>query len=160
MSPPRTNPAILQGFYHVLRVGLGVVFIWASWEKIADPAAFARVVQNYQILPPALVNPTALFLPWVEAVCGVCLITGVLARGSLLVFNGLMAVFTLALSWNALRGVDTDCGCFSVAVQADKGRYLEYILRDLALLGAGGWVLWYRLTQPIGAGCGQSKKEA
>jgi uncharacterized membrane protein YphA (DoxX/SURF4 family) len=125
MIPSGTQPAVLTVIYLILRVGLGVVFIWASWGKIADPAAFARVVQNDQILPLALVNPTAVILPWVEAVCGVCLITGVLTRGSLLLFNGLMAVFTLALAWNAWRGLDTGCGCFSVALQADKGRYLE-----------------------------------
>lgn len=160
MTSSRTNRAVLTVLYHLLRVGLGVVFIWASWGKIEDPAAFARVVQNYQILPLALVNPTAVILPWVEALCGICLITGVLARGSLSLFNGLMAVFTLALIWNALRGIDTDCGCFSVAVQADKGRYLEYILRDLAILAAGVWVLWYRRSIPIKAGSGHPKKEA
>lgn len=160
MTSSRSNHAVLRAFYHLLRVGLGVVFIWASWGKIADPAAFARVVQNYQILPPVLVNPTAVILPWVEALCGICLITGVLARGSLLIFNGLMAVFTLALIWNALRGIDTDCGCFSVAVQADKGRYLEYILRDLVILLAGVWALWYRRSVPIEAGSGRPPKEA
>ena len=160
MTSSRSNHALLRVFYHLLRVGLGVVFIWASWGKIADPAAFAQVVQNYQILPPALVNPTAVILPWIEAVCGICLITGVLARGSLALFSGLMAVFTLALIWNAWRGIDTDCGCFSVAVQADKGRYLEYILRDLAILGAGIWALWYRLTLRTEAGSGLSKTEA
>jgi len=160
MSPSGPNRAVLRVLYHLLRVGLGVVFIWASWEKIADPEAFARVVQNYQILPPALVNPTAVILPWVEAVCGVCLISGVLARGSLLLFNGLMAVFTLALAWNAWRGIDTECGCFSVAVQADRGRYLEYILRDLAILGAGLWALWYRRSLPMEAEPGHPKKEA
>ena len=160
MNPPRTNPAVLKVFYHILRVGLGVIFIWASWPKIADPEAFARVVQNYQILPSALVNPTAVILPWVEAACGVCLITGVLSRGSLLLFNGLMVVFTLALAWNAWRGIDTDCGCFSVAVQADKGRYLEYILRDLVILIAGVWALWYRRSVPIEAGTGHPPKEA
>jgi len=105
------------------------------------------------------VNPTAVILPWIEAVCGICLITGVLAHGSLLIFNGLMAVFTLALIWNVWRGIDTECGCFSVAVQADKGRYLEYILRDLAILGAGMWVLWYRQAALKGTGFGHPEKE-
>jgi len=160
MSPSGPNRAVLRVLYHLLRVGLGLVFIWASWGKIADPEAFARVVQNYQILPLPLVNPTAVILPWVEAVCGVCLISGVLGRGSLLLFNGLMAVFTLALAWNAWRGIDTECGCFSVAMQAGKGRYLEYIFRDLAILGAGVWALWYRRTLPMEAGSGHPKKEA
>jgi uncharacterized membrane protein YphA (DoxX/SURF4 family) len=133
-------------FYHAFRIGLGLLFVWASWEKIADPAAFARVVGNYRILPAAWVNPTAVILPWVEAVCGVSLVTGVLVRGSLLLFNGLMAVFTAALVVNAFRGIDVDCGCFSTAVKAGKGNYLENIFRDLVLLGIGLWILWVRAS--------------
>lgn len=139
-----------QILYHVFRIGLGAIFIWASWDKIVDPAAFARIIQNYQILPQAWIHPAAVVLPWVEAVCGFCLISGVLARGSLLIFNGLMVVFVLALGWNALRGIDTDCGCFSLAVKADKGHYLDYILRDLVILGLGLWALWYRLRRRAG----------
>jgi len=136
--------------YHVFRIGLGALFIWASWDKIRDPAAFARIIQNYQLLPEAWVHAMAVVLPWVEAVCGVCLVTGVLARGSLLIFNGLMVVFVLALAWNAVRGIDTDCGCFSLAVKANKGHYRDYILRDVVILGVGLWTLWYRLRRRAG----------
>ncbi len=131
--------------YYLVRMALGAVLIWASWDKIADPAGFARIVANYRILPPSLVNPAALVLPWVEALCGAALVFGVLSRGGLVVFNTLMAVFAVVLAVNAVRGVDTECGCFSVAVRAQKGGYLDYILRDLALLGAGLWALRYRL---------------
>ena len=133
--------------YHIVRVALGALFIWASWEKIADPAGFARVVGNYRILPPPLVAPVALVLPWLETLCGVSLVTGFLTRGGLVVFNALVAVFTAALAFNALRGIDTECGCFSLAVKSEKGGYLDIILRDLVLLAAGLWALWYRLTR-------------
>ena len=38
----------------VLRVALGVVFIWASWEKILKPAEFATVIDNYRLLPTSM----------------------------------------------------------------------------------------------------------
>jgi uncharacterized membrane protein YphA (DoxX/SURF4 family) len=145
MTPFGNRRQAISILYHILRIGLGVMFIAASWDKILDPGGFARIVQNYQILPAVWVNLAAVVLPWVEAFCGLALITGIMERGGLLVCNGLMLTFTLALAWNAYRGVDTECGCFSVAVKGEKGYYLEYIVRDVAVLAAGAWVFWHRL---------------
>jgi uncharacterized membrane protein YphA (DoxX/SURF4 family) len=131
--------------YHLVRIGCGLVFIYASWGKIADPAGFARVIQNYQLLPPALVHPAAVVLPWVEAVCGLSLVSGAWAGGGLAVFTALMALFAGALALNALRGIDTDCGCFSVA--AGAGGTLESLLRDLVLLAGGLWALCHRVRR-------------
>jgi uncharacterized membrane protein YphA (DoxX/SURF4 family) len=133
--------------YHLVRVGCGLILLYASWGKILDPAGFARVIQNYQLLPAALVHPAAIVLPWVEAVCGVSLVTGIRAGGGLLVFTGLMAVFTAALALNGVRGIDTECGCFSVAAGAGGGRLWEDILRDLLILSAAGWALRHRLRR-------------
>ena len=140
----RTSGEVL---YHLVRVGCGLIFLYASWGKIIDPAGFARVVQNYQLLPPALVHPAAVVLPWVEAVCGLSLVSGVWAGGGLTVFTALMAVFTAALVLNAMRGIDTDCGCFSVAAGAGSGRVLESLVRDLVMLAGGLWALRYRVRR-------------
>jgi uncharacterized membrane protein YphA (DoxX/SURF4 family) len=128
-----------------MRLGIGAIFIWASWDKLADPAGFARIVSNYRILPEALVNPAAILLPWVEALCGLMLIVGRLVRGSLVVVTLLTMVFALALAFNAYRGIDVACGCFSVAVKSGAGHYADYLLRDLVLLTAAVWCLWQSL---------------
>ena len=49
--------------YHILRIILAVVFIYASIDKIMHPHDFAKAVFNYQILPDYLINITAIFLP-------------------------------------------------------------------------------------------------
>ncbi|MGA8240229.1 MAG: MauE/DoxX family redox-associated membrane protein [Desulfobacterales bacterium] len=41
-----------------LRLLLGTVFLYASYDKILHPQAFAQAVYNYQILPDMAVNPT------------------------------------------------------------------------------------------------------
>jgi uncharacterized membrane protein YphA (DoxX/SURF4 family) len=148
LYPDRRRPA-LEILYHLVRVGCGLIFIYASWGKIVDPAGFARVVQNYELLPPALVHPAAVVLPWVEAVCGVSLISGVWAGGGLAVFSVLMTVFTGALLLNAARGIDTECGCFSAAVGAGNGRVLEAILRDVVMLTAALWALRHRVRRAV-----------
>ncbi len=115
------------------RVILGAVFIYASWSKILHPAGFAESIANYQILPPMWVNPTALLLPWLELMCGVGVLSGVLTRGNALIAAILLLVFGAVLGYSAYRGLDIHCGCFSVGGEAASNLYLD-LLRDIVLL--------------------------
>jgi uncharacterized membrane protein YphA (DoxX/SURF4 family) len=115
------------------RIFLGALFIYASWDKILDPAAFAAVITNYQILPAMLVNVTALVLPWLELVCGICLVLNRWTRGSALIVLVLMVVFLAALGSSAYRGIDIACGCFTLTGEAPKNMW-GYLARDVALL--------------------------
>lgn len=55
------------------RLILGAIFVYASIDKILHPDAFAKAVYNYQILPHAFINPTAMVLPWLELILGIFL---------------------------------------------------------------------------------------
>ena len=142
----RTHSSV-RAIYTVLRIGLGIVFVWASWDKILAPAQFAVIIDNYRLLPPAFVNSVAVFLPWLELICGLALIGGVYVRGSLLIINLMLIVFTIALAANALRGIDIDCGCFSVSTST-KGRIMTDIARDIGLMAVGFW-LYYMRIKPL-----------
>lgn len=126
--------------HSVLRIVLGGIFLWASWDKIAQPEAFAGVIGNYQLLPEAMVPLVAIVLPWTEAVCGICLVTGIWAGGAALIINMLVVVFIAALSMNLLRGIDVNCGCFSVDGASAGSTPLE-IGRDVVILAMGIVVL-------------------
>jgi hypothetical protein len=52
----------------LLRILLGVIFIYAGCIKLFDPGAFAQAVYNYKILPLFMVNPVAVILPWIEVI--------------------------------------------------------------------------------------------
>jgi uncharacterized membrane protein YphA (DoxX/SURF4 family) len=119
----------------VVRVVLGALFLYAGAIKIIDPAAFALAVYNYHILPAWLVNMTAILLPWVEVVAGVCLVFGLWIPGGALIVSALLFVFTIALGFNLSRGLDIACGCFSTAATAEKITWW-YLLRDSSLLAA------------------------
>lgn len=120
---------------------LGAVFIYAAVGKIADPAGFAQAIANYQILPAAMINPMALFLPWLELVCGLGLITGVGRHGSIVLVALMLAVFTLALAYSAFRGLDIHCGCFATDGEGSPRLWLD-IARDLVLLSLALMVLY------------------
>ena len=115
------------------RIALGCVFVWASWDKIFNPMGFAEAIANYQIVPPALGNPAALILPWIELVCGICMILNRWTRGSALVATLLLLVFMGALGINIYRGVDINCGCFTLDENAPGNMWL-YMVRDAVFL--------------------------
>jgi uncharacterized membrane protein YphA (DoxX/SURF4 family) len=115
------------------RILLGSVFIWASWNKILDPAAFAQAIGNYQIVPSILGNAAALLLPWIELVCGLCLISNRWTRGSALIAALLLVVFISAVGYNIHRGVDISCGCFTLDEKA-PGNMWFYMARDAVFL--------------------------
>lgn len=128
----------------LLRLLLAGVFLYAALGKIWDPQGFAVVVANYQMLPAWAINPTALLLPWLEAVCAVLLLTGRWTDGSLMILNGLLVVFIAALAINWYRGIDVACGCFTTAGEGGSN-YFRDILRDLVLLAAGLWLALRRI---------------
>lgn len=119
--------------YILCRVLLGGIFVYASWDKILDPAAFARIIDNYQILSSSMGRLTALFLPWLELVCGICLIINRWTRGSAVILAGLIVVFMGALGYNIYQGIDINCGCFTLTDQPPDSMWL-YMLRDVVFL--------------------------
>jgi len=128
-----------------LRLVLGLVFVAASLPKIADPAAFARIVYQWQILPPVPANVVAVVLPWVELLAGALLVAGVWKRDAALIVAFLLLGFLAAAAFVLAHGIDVEnCGCTSVAAAASSswlpawmhgvGWFL--VTRNLVLLGA------------------------
>ncbi len=102
-----------------LRLLLGGFFVYASLDKIAAPAAFARIVYQWQIVGPGAGNLVAVILPWVEALAGLLLIAGIWKRESALLIGLMLAVFIGAAVSVLVRGIDVEnCGCTSVSGKA------------------------------------------
>ena len=123
----------LQRIFSLLaRLILGGIFIYAGYDKILHPAAFAKAVYNYQILPDGLINLTTIILPWLELVLGSFLIIGIWLPGTAVMSNLLLLTFTGALFFNMARGLDIGCGCFSTT--AESAINLWTVLRDISFL--------------------------
>jgi len=131
------RPALLAA-----RLIMAGIFIYASIEKIAEPAKFANDVYNYQILPDVLINLTALVLPWLELLLGLCLLTGVWLPGAVLAVNGLLIAFLTALVFNLARGLDVNCGCFGAAGLGPSMSTGWYLLRDVGFLAIGAFLFY------------------
>lgn len=136
MTERLEHPLLQRG----LALILGAVFVYASLDKIANPADFARIVYHYQLvgpnqhLGPLVANLLAVTLPWIELLMGGLLLLGAWRREAALLSAGLLLVFIGAVTAALLRGIDLEnCGCFSVS-GAGRAAGIQLILGDLALL--------------------------
>lgn len=123
----------------ILRFLVGGTFVYASFDKILHPEAFAQAIFHYRLVPAALLHPLALVLPWLELVTGLAMILGYLRRGAALWIALMLVVFMGAIGSALGRGLDISCGCFHT--EAGHAVGLSLLLRDVALL-AGAVVLW------------------
>jgi len=126
----------------VVRTLLGIIFLYSSVGKIANPDAFAAIVNNYQLLSPPLVLATAVGLPWIEALCGLALVVGRFEEGAALLVSLMMILFTGLVLYNGYRGLNIACGCFSLTAKAPSNIAVN-TLRNLFILAAGAWVFFF-----------------
>ena len=124
------------------RVILGVILIYASIDKIAHPAEFAKSIGNYNVLPFGLENLLGIVLPILELLVGTCLVLGIMLDGLAIIAAGMMTVFILPLSQAMIRGIDINCGCFKVSVENSGQQVgIRRIIEDFLYLGMSLMVL-------------------
>ena len=123
------------------RLVLGGTFLYASLDKIADPAAFARAIANFHLLPSGSEGFVAAILPWIEALAGGLLLLGLMTAGASLVVAALSATFAVAITSALWRGLDVSCGCFTLQPGAATAGW-GHVGLDLALLAVALLVLW------------------
>jgi putative oxidoreductase len=124
------KPVILR----IIAVVVGALFVYAGVIKVADPVAFARDIDNYKLLPWQVGAGLALYLPWLEILCGLALITRLLYRGGVLIVTGLISVFIIVSIVAKARGLDVSCGCFGHASQSLS--FSWHLVLDFGLLAA------------------------
>jgi uncharacterized membrane protein YphA (DoxX/SURF4 family) len=122
----------------MLRIAMGVLFVAAAWQKLADPTAFATSVTNYRMLPLPVERVLALVLPPLELLVGLALIVGVLDAGARVVVFALMLVFTIAVGTALARGLDISCGCFDTEGGAKVG--VAKLAENVGLTAVAFWL--------------------
>jgi len=144
----------------VIRVALGVILIYMGAHKVGDPAAFLKLVRQYNALHDhVLLNLVAATLPWFEVFCGALLILGVAVRGTALNIAVLLAVFTVLIyirgrALSATGGlpfcaVKFDCGCGAGEVMVCRK-----LAENTGLFLMSLWLVIRRAPSMRGTACG------
>ena len=139
--------------YHVIRVIIGVMFVWAGALKIDDPIAFAVVIEEFGLVPASWALPLAYVMPALEVVCGAGLLLEI--PGSLAGIGGFLAFFIGVLWYGMSKGLDIDCGCFGPGdLEAELLHSMgAALVRDLVMVaGILYMVCWRRYLGDAGQG--------
>ena len=119
-------------FIICIRLILGTVFLWASFDKILDPASFAKNISNYHVVPFGLENLVAISLPWLEFFIGTGLILGIMVDGSIMISSFLLLLFNILIAQAIIRGFNIECVC---GLKEGQMVGVGKILENFTLLG-------------------------
>ncbi|MHB1127579.1 MAG: MauE/DoxX family redox-associated membrane protein [Bacillota bacterium] len=122
-------------FINLLRVSLGILFVYTGLTKCINPYGFRTVVLSYGLLPPILALPAAIIVPWVEVLLGGMLITGFMVGIASLGLAILLAGFITILLLKYGQTLPYGCGCFTLRGKEETVD-AKLIIRDLVILAA------------------------
>lgn len=131
-------------FQAVLRIIIGIIFIYASVNKLFNPQEFAKAILRYELLPVYFVSILAIVIPWLEFITGFLLVTGIYKKGASLVALISLVIFTAALISAYARGLEIGCGCFSLEETSSKGDILLRIIQDFLMIA--GIIIIYKFS--------------
>jgi len=120
--------------YRVLRLGLGLVFLYSGLSKSLDLTYFSGIINAFGILPESLSFPAAICIVGLELLLG----TGIILdkkgslSGILIMLLGFMGVAGYAI----YMGYDIDCGCFGPGDPAGEAfsQLRTVLYRDMVLV--------------------------
>jgi putative oxidoreductase len=124
----------MKFLWRFLGVIVGGIFIYAGVIKAIDPVQFANDIDNYKALPWFISVRLALYLPWLEILCGLALVFRFFYRGGLSILSMLTLVFLGATVAAKVRGLDISCGCFGHASQ--HWNFWQHMAVDLSIFVA------------------------
>ena len=116
----------------LFRFLVGGVFAVAAILKITDPQLFQQEILAYQMVGYPMSFLLAHGLPFLELAIGAGLLFRISYRTGLVLALISLLVFSLALAWTWMQGLNIDCGCFG-KIDPIHGQPMA-LLRDLALI--------------------------
>ena len=95
------------------RVMLGFWFVYSGGIKVFafGLERFTRDIGNYQLVGEPWDAVVAYTVPWFEMVAGLCLLLGILRRGTILTVAGMVGGFAVFIAWAWAHQLDIACGC-------------------------------------------------
>jgi uncharacterized membrane protein YphA (DoxX/SURF4 family) len=156
MSGRAWNPATNRSVVLVFRLVLAGTFLLSSFGKLVDIERYSIApVLDFEILPDFLAYIFGSVLPFIELLCALGLLFGVLTRLSsvgIALMSFSFFVVKAILLWN---GSNVACGCFgtvvttliSVTVYMDPPIFMMSLIVALSPPASRHWVsLWKRLS--------------
>ena len=135
--PPEALTLLGQTTIVTSTVFLAGLCLFASAHKFSNLPRFKKVVEDYQILPQAMIGVVAGGLPLFELFIGVAILVPASSSLAALMISGLFALYGVAMLSTILRGKALqDCGCGGPAHTHGQAQVLGawHIIRNALLV--------------------------
>lgn len=122
----------------IFRIIIGGIFLVSGLAKISDPVRLIFTLRDFKLFPEIIVPFTAIYLPWLEFILGLLVLSGLLYRTSSLMLACLNFTFMLAILSVIVRGIEVDCGCFGMLADMLKipdMADMKAVIRNLIFIG-------------------------
>ena len=101
----------------VFRFIMAAFFLISSYGKLVDIERYSvDAVYNFGVLPMVLARPFGLVMPFIELLCGLGLLFGVLTRLASLGIGLMSLSFFIAKAIVLSQGRSINCGCFGAVI--------------------------------------------
>ncbi len=104
--------AAMDVMVFVGRLIVGGLLIVAGGMKIGHAAGLAAAIAAFRLLPPSVVGPLALALPFIEVLLGLYLLAGLFTRIVATLLAIQFALYAGAIASAVVRHIPASCGCF------------------------------------------------
>ena len=128
----------MSALVFVLRVGLGLTLIVAGALKVGHAPALAAAIATFRLLPPVVVAPIAVALPYLEILLGIYLSVGLFTRIAAIVVAVQFVIYAAAIASAVVRHIPANCGCFGPADSAPAD--WAHVVLDCSFAALGGFI--------------------
>jgi uncharacterized membrane protein YphA (DoxX/SURF4 family) len=130
----------VQAVVFVIRVLVGALLLVAGILKVGHAPELAASIAGFRLLPPSVVGPLALALPYVEIFLGAYLAAGLFTRVIASIAALQFLCYAAAVASAVVRHIPANCGCFGPndATVADW----PHVALDLVLTAASAFVAY------------------
>lgn len=102
----------MDALIFALRLAVGGLLLTAGALKVGHAPELAAAVAGFRLLPPAVVGPLALALPFLELMLGLYLVAGLFTRIAAWIACAQFLTYAAAVVSAVVRHIPADCGCF------------------------------------------------
>ena len=141
---------LYYNFIVFFKILLGMLFLYAAIDKIYFPVKFAEVIYHYKLAPLWMLNICAIIVPWIEIGLGVLLLFDVWSEIASVVLILLTFAFIIMIASAMARGLNIECGCFSLD---SHNSYVGWkrIIEDILMIAAGWFILQFEYKKFVKA---------
>ncbi len=139
---------LYRSFIVFLKISLGMLFLYAAIDKIFFPSKFAEVIYHYKLVPLWMLNICAIIIPWIEIGIGVMLLLDIWSDIASIALILLTFAFVVMIASAMARGLNIECGCFSLDTHNSFVGW-KRIIEDVFMILGGWFILQFEYRKVI-----------